>query len=135
MLLKNVSLKPYLLFLVYTDKSRRQGCSFVSMNVAQKFRNLTEWHLADRGKGKKSKWHQSGPFNSGLQKQTNPSDVQQLSKQNICCNNRVSYMCTYVFVCLFFLTVEGKGSCLLRESVFSLPSPSLITAVLAADAQ
>lgn len=37
--------------------------------------------------------------------------------------------------CLRFLTVEVKEKCLWRESVFSLCSASLITAVLAADAQ
>lgn len=61
----------------------------------------------------------------------NPSEVQQLFKKYIWCSNRVSCMCTECSC----VTLEVKGRCLWQESVFSLLSPSLITAVLAADAQ
>lgn len=61
----------------------------------------------------------------------NPSDVQQLSKKYICCSKRVSCMCTDMFVC--YSGGKKEGVCGKKACFLLLLSPSLITAVLAAD--
>lgn len=70
-------------------------------------------------KGKKSKWHQCGPFNNSLQKHMNPSDVKQFFFSS---STSVAKSYVYVRVCVFMFS-NGRGGkrkvSVARKRVFS----------------